>query len=146
MIQQPVGDEQRIKELIMRFHEAATHANLTFMDQIFADDPHVQLIGSDPTEVVVGHAAVVQFWTDLFQALRDLGYDNNGGLPTVSTGESIQVRHQGAMAWATDFPTWHFAHDTVPFRQTLVFQREQGDWKISHVHFSVGIPNSELPL
>lgn len=146
MSQQPAGDKHSIKALIMQFHAAATNADLDFMDRIFANDSEVQLIGSDPAEVVVGHAAVVQFWTDLFQALRDLDYPNNGGLPTVSNGESIHVSEHGTMAWATDFPTWRFANNSVPFRQTLVFQREAGSWKISHVHFSVGISNTELPL
>lgn len=138
--------ENQIKDLIIQFHQAATSADLAFIDQIFANDAQVQLIGSDPAEVVTGHAAVVQFWTDLFQALRDLGYANNGGLPTVSNGESIHVSARGPVAWATDLPTWHFAKGTVAFRQTFVFEREQGDWKISHTHFSVGITNADLPL
>jgi ketosteroid isomerase-like protein len=146
MSQQPKADENQIKDLVMQFHQAATNADLAFMDQIFANDSQVQLIGSDPAEVITGHAAVVQFWTDLFQGLRDSGYPNNGGLPTVSNGESIHVSVHGPMAWATDLPTWHFAKDTVAFRQTFVFEREQGSWKISHTHFSVGIANADLPL
>lgn len=139
-------DQSQIKDLILQFHQAASHADLAFIDQIFANDAQVQLIGSDPSEVITGHAAVVQFWTALFQGLRDLGYPNNGGLPTESNGESIHVSVHGPVAWATDLPTWHFAKGTIAFRQTLVFQREQGDWKISHTHFSVGVADADLPL
>src|ERR671925_666725 len=73
--------KDEIKGLILEFHEAATNADVDFMDEIFSNDPEVLLIGTDPAEVIVGHAAIVQFWSDLFQALRDLGYPNNGGLP-----------------------------------------------------------------
>jgi ketosteroid isomerase-like protein len=31
----------------------------------------------------------------------------------------------------------------VPARVSVVLQREAGDWKIVHLHLSVGIPNEE---
>ncbi len=140
----PVKDE--IKGLILEFHEAATNADVDFMDEIFSNDPEVLLIGTDPAEVIVGHAAIVQFWSDLFQALRDLGYPNNGGLPTVSSGAAIQVNHMNSVAWAVDFPTWQFRNGDVPFRVTFVFHRKRGEWKIIQIHFSIGVPNADLPI
>ncbi|MDQ5852249.1 MAG: nuclear transport factor 2 family protein [Chloroflexota bacterium] len=138
--------EEQVKDRILQFHQAATNGDVDLMAQLFSNGPDVQVIGSDPTELAVGHAAVVQFWTGLFQYLRDLGYPNNGGLPTVSSDTSIQVGHEGAVAWAVDFPTWQFRNGEVPFRVSLVLRREQGEWKFSQVHFSVGVPNADLPM
>lgn len=136
----------KIHHLIRQFYTAATHADVSVMDHIFSHDPAVLLIGSDPAEVIVGHAAIVQFWADLFQALRDAGYPNNGGLPTVALDTSPDVSRHGSMAWAVDFPTWKFQHGDVPFRLTLIFRKEQGAWTILQVHFSIGVPNAELPI
>ena len=143
---QRIPDADQVKDVITRFHEAATNGDVNLMDQLFANDPQVLLIGSDASEVIVGHGAIVQFWTDLFQYLRDQGYPNNGGLPTVSSGTSLQINQQGAIAWAADFPTWQFNNGDTSYRESLVLQREQGEWKISQVHFSVGVPNSDLPI
>lgn len=140
------SEQDQIKGLILQFHQAATNADEAFMSQIFADDPDALLIGSDPAEVFVGHAAIVQFWTDFFQALRDLGYPNNGGLPTVSSGTSIRVSRRGAVAWAVDFPTWKLLNGDVLFRVTLALRKKQGDWKITQVHFSIGVSNADLPI
>lgn len=34
----------------------------------------------------------------------------------------------------------------TPFRLTTVMHLEQGRWKIIQLHFSIGVPNSDLPI
>ena len=96
--------------------------------------------------MAVGHEAAVQFWAGLFQYLTDKGYPNNGGLKMVSTGGPIQVDSAGSVAWVADMAEFQFAGSSTPFRLTAVMHREQGKWKIIQLHFSVGVPNSELPI
>jgi hypothetical protein len=39
-------------------------------------------------------------------------------------------------------PTWHLPGDaTLTMRATFVLQREQGQWKLVHLHASVGVPD-----
>jgi hypothetical protein len=32
----------------------------------------------------------------------------------------------------------------IPFRSTLVFRREEGEWKLVHLHSSLGVRNEEM--
>jgi ketosteroid isomerase-like protein len=41
---------------------------------------------------------------------------------------------------------FQFAGSSTPFRLTAVMHREQGKWKIIQLHFSIGVPNSQLPI
>ena len=137
--------ENQIRQLIQDFYFASTHGDAAFMDKIFSNDPEVLLIGTDPSEVVVGHEAINAFWTGLFDALASIGYPNNGGLAIVSSGDTIQVDHKGPVAWASDFPTFALQNGDVPFRLSFVFVLEEGRYKISQIHFSIGSPNADLP-
>ena len=139
--------EEEVKATLQRLYTAAAIADIETIDQLFSDDTGTLLLGSDPTEIAVGHEAAVQFWVGLFQYLKEQGYPNNGGLKMVSTGGGpIQVDSAGTVAWVTDMAEFQFAGGNTPFRVTAVMHREQGRWKIIQIHFSVPVPNSALPI
>jgi len=140
------SDEDEVKARLAQLYAASTNGDLNAIDGLFSGDPHALLLGTDPTEVVTGHTNIVQFWQDIFQALGSLGYPNNGGLPIVAAGPPLQVDVHGAVAWVADQPTFQFAHGSVPFRLTAVFHKEGGEWRIIQIHFSIGVPNSTLPI
>ncbi|MBP1148918.1 MULTISPECIES: nuclear transport factor 2 family protein [Methylocaldum] len=137
-----VDDE--IKGLIMQFHNASTTGDIDFMEFITSRSPDALALGTDTPEVFVGHDAIVAWWQGIFDFLASIGYEN-GGLPVVSP-VNLQVGHRGAVAWAAEQAVWHFANGDVPFRLSLVFRKEHGNWKIIQQHFSIGVPNSELPI
>lgn len=127
--------EDQIRELVAQFHAAATNADIDFIDKIVSDNPDTIAIGSDPSEVFIGHDAIISWWEDIFVLL-------GGGLPTSSPGP-VQVNVWLGTAWVTDLGEWNLLGDIVPFRLTLVFLRERGGWKIVQQHFSIGVGNPE---
>jgi len=137
-----VNDE--IKGLVMQFHNASATGDLDFMEHITSSASDALAIGSDTSEVIVGHDAIVAWWQGLFDFLASIGYEN-GGLPVVSP-VNLQVGHRGSVAWAAEQAVWHLANGDAPFRLTLVFRKEHGQWKIVQQHFSNGVANSELPF
>jgi hypothetical protein len=53
---------------------------------------------------------------------------------------------EGSVGWAADRFRLRFPNGTqVPFRVTIVFHQEGGEWKIVQWHSSIGIPNEEAP-
>jgi len=137
---------EEVKATLQQLYTASANADIETIDQLFSDDTGTLILGSDPTEVIVGHEAAVQFWAGLFQFLKAQGYPNNGGLKMVSAGGPIQVDSAGSVAWVADMAEFQFAGGNTPFRLTAVMHREQGKWKIIQLHFSIGVSNSTLPL
>jgi ketosteroid isomerase-like protein len=142
----PDQTDEEVKAALQQLYTASAAADIETIDQLFSDDTNTLLLGTDPTEVAVGHDAVVQFWAGFFQYLKDQGYPNNGGLKMVSTGGPIQVDSAGSVAWITDIAEFQFAGGNTPFRVTAVMHKEQGRWKIIQLHFSIPVLNSTLPL
>lgn len=136
--------DEEIKRLVTRFHEASSTGDIEFMKFITSRAPDALAIGSDSPEIFVGYDAIVDWWQGIFDGLASIGYEN-GGLPVVSP-VNLQVGHRGPVAWAAEQAVWRFANGDVPFRLTLVFKREQGHWRIVQQHFSIGVPNSQLPI
>jgi ketosteroid isomerase-like protein len=143
---------EQITTLVVQYYTAMTNADLSFIDDVTSTAPDAIAIGTDPTEVFVGHEAIVAWWQGIFEFLDMRGYPN-GGLPTIHDNSLLQVNHKDGVAWATDTATWQFAganasfpDGSVPFRLTLVFRKEQGQWRIVQQHFSIGVSNTELPI
>jgi ketosteroid isomerase-like protein len=126
---------RKIRDLVSQFHAAATNADIDFIDEIVSQKPETIAIGSDPSEVFIGHDEIVGWWEDIFVLL-------DGGLPTSSPGP-VQVNVRLGTAWVTDLGEWNLFGDIVPFRSTFVFLREVGGWKIIQQHFSIGVGNPD---
>jgi len=136
---------EQITTLVLQYYTAMTNADLSFIDDVTSTAPDAIAIGTDPTEVFVGHEAIVTWWQGIFEFLAALGY-LDGGLPTVPNGGLLQVNHKDGIAWAADDATWQFANGDMSFRLTLVFRKEQGQWRIVQQHFPIGVSNTQLPI
>ncbi|XXX72458.1 nuclear transport factor 2 family protein [Sorangium sp. So ce134] len=139
-------EHTQIASLVEQFYEASSTGDIDFIEGIISNDPDALFLGTAPGEVYAGHAAIVQWWEDMFFFLDGLGYPNNGGLPVEATGKLLQLDQHGQVAWVTDDPTFAFLGGDVPSRLSLVFRKESGQWKITQGHWSIGVPNEELPL
>ncbi|WP_437605763.1 nuclear transport factor 2 family protein [Sorangium sp. So ce834] len=141
-----VPEHTHIASLVHQFYQASTNGDLDFIEDIISTSPNAVFLGTAPGEVYAGHDAIVQWWQDMFIFLDGLGYPNDGGLPIEATGGLLQLQQQGTVAWVADDPTFAFLGGDVPSRLSLVFRKEGGQWKIIQGHWSVGLPNEELPL
>ena len=131
--------EDEIMARVAAFHNAASMALLADIMDLVAEDDEAVAIGTDPTEVFVGHADIVDWWDALFTLL-------NGGLPTTIT-ETLQLDYRDNVGWVAQTGEWDLSslgvQEPVPFRVTLVLEKKMGDWDIVQQHFSIAIPNPE---
>lgn len=59
-------------------------------------------------------------------------------------GADPRAYEEGSLGWAVDEPRFVFPDGSrLPARLTGVLRREDGDWKVVHPHFSVGVPDEE---
>lgn len=137
--------EEEIIATLARFNAASTHGDIAEMERLTSRSPEALAIGTSPDERFVGYDAIIAWWQGLFDFLESVGYED-GGLPVVAAGTPLQVGHKGSVGWIASEATWQFANGTVPFRISLVLEKEHGKWKIVQQHFSVGVGNDQLPL
>jgi hypothetical protein len=124
-----------LKTLYGRICDAQSSGDHTFFERLFSKKEGVLAIGTDPTEWWVGHGTI----SKIFEAqLKEAG-----GFEII---QDIPLAHaDGAVGWVAGRPTLKFPDGTeIPFRLTVVFQREPDGWKIVQWHSSVGISNEDL--
>jgi ketosteroid isomerase-like protein len=138
--------EDEITAVVEQFHAASTAGNLNGIERFISDSPNTFFLGSDATEIFIGHDDIVQWWADLFAFFQGLGYPNNGGIKVISDGELLHVRKVGDLVLAADEALWRFNGGDITFRLTLVLKKEGGRWKILQGHFSNPLANGQLPL
>jgi len=99
-----------------------------------AQQDGVVAIGSDPTEWWAGYETITSVFKVQMEEMRGV---------TISDSDP-QAYSEGSVGWAADRFMLRFPDGTqVPFRVTIVFHQEGGQWKIVQWHGSIGIPNEE---
>ena len=137
-----MNQSPELRDLVLRTYDAVASGDASFFDRHLAHQEGVLIIGTDPNE----------WWTDpdtitrVFKAqVREMG-----GLRVV--GSDPQAYSTDTVGWVADRPTFRLPDGTdIPLRNTLVFVKEAGDWKLIHQHLSIGVPNQaavgqDLPL
>jgi ketosteroid isomerase-like protein len=125
-----------LRDLTLRFYEAATTGDLSFFDRHVSRQEGVVFVGTDPNE-----------WWEGFEALREAiraQSEQMGGMQIVPG--QIQAYREGSVGWVIDGDaSFRLADGTeIPFRNSVVFRREDGEWKVVHGHSSIGVSNEEM--
>lgn len=121
-----------LKELMLRFYDAVSAGDLSFMDRWVSSQPEVLLIGTDPNE----------WWTDLAVAREVFKAQARAGIKAVP-GDIVAFR-EGTVGWVADRPKFLLADGTeTSFRWTAVLKQDGGEWKMVQGHASIGVPNAE---
>ena len=125
-----------LRDLTRRFYEAATTGDLSFVDRHVSRQEGAVFVGTDPGE-----------WWEGFGALREATRAQSeelGGMQIVPG--RLQAYREGSVGWVIDRdPTFRLADGTqIPFRSTLIFRREDGEWRLVHLHSSLGVSNEEM--
>ena len=86
-------------------------------------------------------------WWEGFEALREAMRAQSeamGGMQ-IAAGQ-LQAYREGGVGWVIDRDASFRLPDgrEIPFRSTLVFRREDGEWKLVHLHSSIGVSNEEM--
>ena len=114
---------------LLRFYEAfseATPGAMELFDRSFTRREDLLIVGSAFHEWVDSRSRGVEAW----------GMEGIGLEP----GDPV-AWEEGDVAWAADRPSFAVGDTRAPIRLTAVMLKEDGDWKIQHGHFSVGVPD-----
>ncbi len=123
---------------MLRFYEAATTGDLSFVERHVSRQEGAVFIGTDPNEWWEGFEAFVE-------AMRAQAEAMGGGGLQIVAGQ-LQAYREGSVGWAIDRDALFRLPDgtEIPFRNTCVFLQEDGEWKVIHGHSSIGIRNEEM--
>ncbi len=125
-----------LRDLTLRFYEATTTGDLSFFERYVSRQEEAMFLGTDPNE-----------WWEGFEALREAMRAQSeamGGMQIVAG--QLQAYREGRVGWVIDRDASFRLPDgrEIPFRSTLVFRREDGEWKLVHLHSSIGVSNEEM--
>jgi SnoaL-like protein len=128
-------ESAELRELYHQICEAQSKGDYSFFERCFSQKEGVTAIGTDPTEWWTGYAAI----TRVFKAqLKEVG-------DFQIIADTPQAYRDGSIGWLAGRPTLKLPDGTeMPFRLTVVFQKEQNGWKIVQWHSSMGISNEDL--
>jgi ketosteroid isomerase-like protein len=116
---------------MLRFYERLSAKDVAAFEGLVSADPVTLVIGTAPGEWVTERAR-----------LR-YGFEVEG--VSLEPGASPTGYERGDVGWFVDEPTYHFPDGSrMHTRMTAILQREDGDWRIVHMHVSVGVPDEEV--
>lgn len=119
-----------VREAMFRFADRLSAGDVEAFDDVVSSDAATVVIGTAPGEIVRDRAA-----------LR-YGFEAEGLRLVPSDPEAYE---DGDLGWLIDEPSFAFPDGSgVKMRMTLVFRREDGAWKLLHMHASVGVPDEEV--
>lgn len=121
-----------IVRAMLHFYDRLSAKDVDSFDSIVSADPATLVIGTSPGE-----------WVTERDRLR-FGFEAEG--MTIEPGPRPSGWRNGDTGWYVDEPTYTFPGDggRMHTRLSAVLQREEGAWKIVHMHVSVGVPDEEV--
>ena len=121
---------EAVRNGILRFYDRFSAGDASGFADGIATGPGVSVIGSGPGE---GHGDR-ESWVDAYATqIIEWGIRLEGGGKAVGYAE-------GTAGFGTDEPRFVLPDGSfVPTRLTAVLHEEDDEWKIVHLHFSVGV-------
>jgi hypothetical protein len=121
-----------LQDLTRRIAQAVGDGDVAFLERHISRQADVAFLGTDPDE----------WWTDLAGLSRALTAQRAAGV-SVIPGHPLAY-HEGHVGWAVDRAVrFRVGEQEIPFRFSVVYRREEGEWRMVHFHSSVGVPNDE---
>ena len=126
-----------IRDTLLRFYEAFSAPDLEGFAQVIAQkgDEGILVIGTDPGDWAEGRERWIAAREALTHSMEGL---------RLEAGEEPQGYEEGSMGWVADRPTAVLPEGTISTRLTGVVRQEEGEWRLVHVHLSVGVPDAEV--
>jgi len=126
-----MDESAEVRDAVLAFYRGVTSKDVARFDEIVSSDPATLVIGTAPGEWITERAG-----------LR-YGFEAEG--LGIEPGERPMGYHEGSLGWFTDEPRF-ILPDGSGFRTrlTAVLRRENGRWKIVHMHWSTGVPDEEV--
>ena len=127
-----------LRDLTLRFYEAIATGDLSFLERHVSRQEGAVFVGTDPNERWEGFEAFVE-------AMRAQSEAMGGEGLRIVPGQ-LRAYYEGSVGWAIDRDASFRLPDgtEVPFRSSAVFVQEDGEWKVVHLHVSIGVRNEEV--
>jgi ketosteroid isomerase-like protein len=120
----------QVRDAMLRFYDRLSASDVASFDQLVSQEPATLIIGTAPGE-----------WVTERDRLR-FGFEAEG--LRIRAGEPAGYE-EGSMGWVVDEPTFFFPDGSaMKTRLTAVLRREDGTWRLVHMHVSVGVPDEEV--
>jgi ketosteroid isomerase-like protein len=129
-VKQSTGVRQTMEERITAFAQG----DMATVRRLWADDPALTMIGTDPGEYSRGIVDVVQVWRS----------PADGELPIKLTLDELNAYEHGDVGWADGKGRFVADDASVEVRLTAVFTRDGDQWKMIQGHVSIGVPNDRM--
>ena len=125
-----------VEALVEAWFEAATRGDASLVATHVSAADSTRLIGSDPSEIFAGGAAVAAFLA---------GEVEGSGGRARFTPANTEAFREGTVAWATTHVTIAMPDGRrVSPRWSAVFHLEDGIWKFVQTHASIAVPNDQI--
>jgi ketosteroid isomerase-like protein len=124
-----------VRDTLLRFYEVFSAADLEGLAQIIAHE--------DEGILVIGTAGEWVEGREQWIAAREALMHEMEGL-RLEAGEEPHCYEEGSMGWVADRPRVVLPDDTISTRLTGVVRQEEGEWRLVHIHLSVGVPDEEV--
>src|SRR5215217_3920442 len=114
-----------LQELTRRITQAIGDGDVDFLERHISQHADVAFLGTDPDE----------WWTDGAGLSRALASQREAGV-TVIPGNPLAYE-EGDVGWAVDrMVRFRVGNQEAPSRLSVVYRREDGEWKMVHFHSS----------
>ena len=121
-----------LQDLTRRIAQAVGDGDVAIPERHISRQSDVAFLGTDPDE----------WWTDMSSLSQALAAQREAGVEVIP-GDPLAYQ-VGNVGWAIDrMVRFRVGDQETPFRFTVVYRREDGDWKMVHFRSSVGVPNDE---
>lgn len=129
----PMKESMELKKWIIEMYDHILDPK--YFEKALSSSDVLLGIGSDEGEWWEGKE------TFLKMLEKQAEYGNETGMAV--TESNPRVYKEGDIGWWNDQITISVNKDSVKMRTTGVLHKEEGEWKIIQIHFSIGIPNAE---
>jgi SnoaL-like domain len=126
-----------VRDTLLRFYEVFPAGDPERFAQIIAQqDEGVLVIGTDPAQWTEGRERWLAAREAVVHAMEGLRFE---------AGEEPRGYEEGSMGWVNDRPRAVLPDgNAISTRLTGIVHREEREWRLVHIHLSVGVPDEEV--
>jgi len=130
----PMQDSTAVRDALRTFYQRFSAHDPDGFAAIIASGPGVSVIGTAPGE---GHQSRDAWVSTYAELIPKVGLRLEGG-------SDPRGWMEGTVGFAVDEPRFVMPDGSfLPTRLTAVLHLEAGEWKVVHLHFSVGVPDED---
>ena len=125
-----------LQKLVLDLYERFSSGDMvSFVKRCYSQHDGVLAIGTDPGEWFEGYESIMKVYSQM---------PDGSGLK-IKAGD-VKAYSEGTVGWVADISAFVLPDGReIPFRHTIVFHKENDEWKVVQDHSSVGVPtNDEL--